>query len=527
MVSRVHARLVFENARWWIIDNDSTNGTYLDGELIQREPIIGECNVQLGEEGPVLHLDLSRSFVQESSANRKSPSKGNRNLSDCSSSANKTNRKRDRFNGSSVDDVAPFSHVPNPSVSRYIEHYFRDQERPAGEHTRMLRQAYQHVQKKQKRSYRWVIGGVLALCVVIGGWAAWLTWKQYRLEATAEQVFFSLRSQSAEIAQLRQRMQATGGDDVQQQLALLKKQQARQRKRYGEFVRELGVYRDLSAREAEIYRTARIFGESEFGIPAGFVRKVKATIQTHWQREPYRSDLANAIRRADKNGYTPHIVRTMQKHGLPPEFFYLALQESRFKVHAVGPKTRWGIAKGMWQFIPETARKYGLRVGPREGERQVDLQDERFDFELSTQAAARYLQDIYSTDARASGLLVMASYNWGERRVVNKLNRLPTKGIPEAALKGIPEDADQRNYWRFLTEFSERMPEETKQYVLKIFAAAVIGQNPGLFGFSFDNPLTPYTEAPLPSHMLSGMEHPIDPPSHTFAVSPFTHRTGR
>jgi hypothetical protein len=140
----------------------------------------------------------------------------------------------------------------------------------------------------------------------------------------------------------------------------------------------------------------------------------------------------------------------------------------------------------MWQFIPETARAYGLVTGPREEQRVFDPQDERHDPFAATDAAARYLLEIYGQFAQASGLLAMASYNWGERRVVGRLEEL---------MEGIPDDPHARSYWRFLTEYSDRMPDETKDYVLKIVAAAVIGQEPRLFGFQFDNPLQPYIEA--------------------------------
>ena len=52
----------------------------------------------------------------------------------------------------------------------------------------------------------------------------------------------------------------------------------------------------------------------------------------------------------------------------------------------------------MWQFIPSTAEKYGLRTGPLKDEPVVDLLDERHDFAKSTAAAARYLRDIYTTE---------------------------------------------------------------------------------------------------------------------------------
>ena len=70
-------------------------------------------------------------------------------------------------------------------------------------------------------------------------------------------------------------------------------------------------------------------------------------------------------------------------------------------------------------------------------------------------------------------------------------------GRLRARMEGIPDDPGARSYWRFLTEYSERMPDETKDYVLKIVAAAVIGQNPRLFGFDFDNPLLKHMEAEL------------------------------
>ena len=72
----------------------------------------------------------------------------------------------------------------------------------------------------------------------------------------------------------------------------------------------------------------------------------------------------------------------------------------------------------MWQFIPETGAKYGLRIGPLADFRRPDPADDRHNWEKATTAAARYLKDIYSTDAQASGLLVIASYNWGEHRVI-------------------------------------------------------------------------------------------------------------
>jgi soluble lytic murein transglycosylase-like protein len=154
----------------------------------------------------------------------------------------------------------------------------------------------------------------------------------------------------------------------------------------------------------------------------------------------------------------------------------LALQESDFDPYISGPVTPKGIAKGMWQFIPETAVKYGLRIGPLVDLRRPDPGDDRHHFERATKAAARYLKDLYSTDAQASGFLVMACYNWGEARVLPLLRSMPAN----------PKD---RNFWRLLTLYRDKIPQETYNYVFYIASAAVICENPRLFGFNFDSPL--------------------------------------
>jgi hypothetical protein len=207
-------------------------------------------------------------------------------------------------------------------------------------------------------------------------------------------------------------------------------------------------------------------------MPAGFVKEVLNYIEK-WKAT---SRLRLAIRRAQQRGYTKRIAETFLAYDLPPQYFYLGLQESNFDLEACGPPTKWGIAKGIWQFIPATAVFYGLRTGPLQHLQRPDPRDERHNFKKSTKAAAQYIKAIYNSDAQASGLLVMASYNWGERRV----NRL---------IKTMPENPQERNFWLLLEKYKKRIPRQTYDYVFHIFSAAVIGENPELFGFDFENPL--------------------------------------
>lgn len=526
-VSRVHAVTEWADGTWWVVDQNSTNGLFAGGRRMERVPVQGATEVRLGEDGPVVVLTAesrapdAQPVPKAAAPPPGGPSEASRARTRPEEPAPRTGPVPSPRKASAKDDAAPpagsaaaspaapgapreLSGPPQPasaagaatgnpggtpddaSLSWYRRHYLTEAEdaEPAGERTQFIRQAYREVQTKQRRTY-WGIGlGLAAVLVVVAAYAGYQNLQNQRLQATAAELFYEMKEQDVRLAQLARIVEESGGDDLTQLLAEMQASRQRMAQQYEGYVRELGVYRNLTDTERLIYRVARIFGESEFEIPAGFVRAVQEEIDTYWLAQG-QSRWLRAVRHAEEQGYTPVIVRTMLEHGLPPEMYYLALQESNLNVNAVGPDTRWGIAKGMWQFIPSTGRAYGLRAGPREELRVVDPQDDRHDFEKATVAAARYKTEIYSTLAQASGLLVLASYNWGENGVLRRLNRL---------FEGIPDDPRERSYWRFLQAYQDRMPEETKDYVLRIFAAAVIGQDPAHFGMDADNPLQPYLE---------------------------------
>ena len=56
-------------------------------------------------------------------------------------------------------------------------------------------------------------------------------------------------------------------------------------------------------------------------------------------------------------------------------------------------------------------------------------------------------------------------------------------------LSKMPQNPQQRNFWELLKLYKKDIPKQTYDYVFYIFSAAVIGENPDLFGFGFDNPL--------------------------------------
>jgi hypothetical protein len=422
IVSRKHLEVYFERGRWWVEDDHSANGTYVGGERIDRVSVSGKCTVELGSNGPRL------SFYSESVAD---------------------SRQRDSRSDISVDQV--------------MDKYFRaDGDHGAGQHTMMVRRAFQHVQKKQKKKYIYVISLVAVLLMITGVYAVYQHRKIQEQKQIARDLFYRLKE--LEIAQARLPVENPEG---QKELLNLKAE-------YDDFMDQLGVYdQDMDREERLILHVARVFGECDVDLPSGFVGEVKKYIQKWKSTGRYQ----RGINRARANRYIEQIVREFEGQGLPPQFFYIALQESGFRIDACGPPTRFGYAKGMWQFIPGTARDYGLRVGPLFKDRVPDPQDERHNFEKATNAAARYIKFIYNTDAQASGLLVMASYNWGERKIAD-------------LIKQMPENPRDRNFWKLLEDHVDRFPQETYDYVFYIFSAAVIGEDPRHFGFEFDNPLS-------------------------------------
>jgi soluble lytic murein transglycosylase-like protein len=121
----------------------------------------------------------------------------------------------------------------------------------------------------------------------------------------------------------------------------------------------------------------------------------------------------------------PIIDPILKQEGVPTELTAVALVESGGQPFALSPKG----ARGVWQFMPETARRYGLIV--------TAARDDRTDAGKSTRAAARYLRDLYRQfgDWR----LAFAAYNAGEQRIGQALLRAG-KASFENIERGLPQE---------------------------------------------------------------------------------------
>jgi membrane-bound lytic murein transglycosylase D len=159
--------------------------------------------------------------------------------------------------------------------------------------------------------------------------------------------------------------------------------------------------------------------------------------------------------------YEPMIRQRMAAEGLPGDLFYLAMIESGWSSEAVSRS----YAVGMWQFMRGTGKGYGLRVDT--------WVDERRDPVLATEAAARHLRDL--RQRFGSLYLAAAAYNAGAGKVSRSLGKLDPADELEA-----PEDSGNADFFRLAD--SRLLARETRDYVPKLIAAAIIAKQPARYG---------------------------------------------
>jgi len=167
--------------------------------------------------------------------------------------------------------------------------------------------------------------------------------------------------------------------------------------------------------------------------------------------------------------YAPILGKILEDHGLPRDLIFLAMAESGFTNSAKS----WARAVGPWQFMPYTGKRYGLKIDW--------YLDERRDPIKATIAASKYLTKLYNDFG--SWELASAAYNAGEGKMSRAIRRYKTE-----------------NFWRLRR--GRYLKPETKNYVPKIMALAIIGKNLKTFGFEdldFHEPLD-FEEVTVPGN---------------------------
>ncbi len=205
----------------------------------------------------------------------------------------------------------------------------------------------------------------------------------------------------------------------------------------------------------EIKRITNEMGEKRNGkIPDAFVEEIEKYIILYRDNAKFHSFFNRALRRSRK--YVPALKKYFIDKGFPEEILYFVIIESGFNPNAISPAG----AAGMFQFMPGTAKEYGLEVN--------SSRDERFFILKSGAAAAEYLKDLYLELGSIN--LALASYNSGPSKTRRALRALT--------------DVTDRSFWA-IHQKSDVLKTETRNYVPQIYAAIIMArsQNSEYFGF--------------------------------------------
>jgi membrane-bound lytic murein transglycosylase D len=191
-----------------------------------------------------------------------------------------------------------------------------------------------------------------------------------------------------------------------------------------------------------------------FDIPLHHGQRVQKWIR-HFQkrgRKRFGVWMARAARAA------PRYYGVFGDKDLPLDSLFLSMIESGFSSRAVS----WASAAGAWQFMPRTGRRFDLEYSA--------WVDERLNVDKATVAAARYLGRLYKEFD--DWHLAWAAYNAGEARIRRGLRKSKTK-----------------DFWS-LSE-TRHLPRETREYVPKLIAAAIVSKSPERFGLDVPDYLDP------------------------------------
>ncbi|MBF0241600.1 MAG: LysM peptidoglycan-binding domain-containing protein [Desulfamplus sp.] len=212
----------------------------------------------------------------------------------------------------------------------------------------------------------------------------------------------------------------------------------------------------ISKRIMEIYTSRQTAVKGEHNeIPLTINKYVQKEIDrlTGAEKDFFIRSMARAAE------YRPFIVKKLKEAGLPEELSWLPLIESGFRVQALSPAR----ALGLWQFIPSTGHKFGLK--------RDYYVDERMDPFKSTEAAIKYLSELHTMFGDWS--TVLAAYNCGEGRVLRTIRSQNVNYLD--------------NFW----DLYEKLPQETASYVPKFIATLNIINNLEKYGMPQQKKIAP------------------------------------
>jgi len=450
-VSGHHADLVREGDDWLVVDAGSTNGTFVNGDRVERRKLAS---------GDLLLLGATVAARVEISSPDAAPHPPAVTLRTPAPATRPTPAPAPSPLPAARADTEA-ARVAGEATWRLALERSRAGGGASGKTALIVADAVAQVQQAtQKRTgRRWkrvvaIVAGVgLLAAAVLGG----VVWQQRRVirqlvaakahidrEIAAVQKAMAGETDSDRLAELEQRLDELAGN-AESTVGEL----ARQDERAARELEEAGDDLDRAIR-----RILQKFDAPTYAVPPVFKEALKEQVEVL----AGASNLKFVYQR--RNRHWPAITREFSALGLPEEMAYIAWAETQFDADAVSSAG----AKGMWQMTAGTARELGLRVD--------DAVDERLDVGKQTRAAARKLANLLAEFGADSFMLALASYNRGEA------------GVRRALRQGAQEKDGfrkaKRDFWHLYR--MKRLPTETMDYVPRVLAAAVVCGDPKRYG---------------------------------------------
>lgn len=240
-------------------------------------------------------------------------------------------------------------------------------------------------------------------------------------------------------------------------------------------------------------RVARMIGNRDgYAFTPEVVNRIKSFVDTYALRlrspKPsgghctMRHDLDTLLKRA--RSYAPVVVKAFNEKGLSPQVgLYLAMIEAEYcpcLPSGTGPK-------GYFQFACSTAKRYGVKDVSSPKDNRFD---DRCKIDIMAPIAAQYMKDLISMFGTGplSVPLAICSYNSGEGGL--------SKNLARALDATRNSDNPERSLWTMVETahlMDDQFQREAIKYVPKFFGAAIVGENPRVFGVDLE-PLSTYTQ---------------------------------
>jgi len=478
-VSAHHAILYVSPGQYVLQDLQSTNGTFLNEERVEEQAEVHPGDeIGFGKTGPRLKLVTSPVRLQLETEQSTPPADPGLDTTAggtrCAASVPdatagefeaESQDQRDSLRlPNSMTEVFARKLKDNRLGSAEIRDLMRDggrvkrligKESLSNEQRHMLGAMY-GAHRLTQRQWQIIVGVVVVLALA-GGIFAFMRIQHYR-------------AQLREAHKVEEQL-----DDYEKRIAAARKDPNHSkedlRRLVGEFEKKENVFASMRAQvddedfrkyyadplERQLDAILAQFGETNYHVPPDMVERVRHHVGIYSGRLKKRIGLY--LRR--KKDYFPLFHRVLREKKLPLELSYIAMLESGLSPTALSHAG----ARGLWQFMPRTARGYGLRV-----DKTVD---ERTDPEKATVAAAEYFKDLIGIFGGShSVMLAMAAYNAGEGRLMG-------------ALKKIDDPLRDRDFWYIYR--MGYLAEETNEYIPRVLALMVIDSNPKEYGFDLEN----------------------------------------